>query len=179
MVLWVAAPAFIRKGEISTVMTIFLIMFLIQYLPKVYHSICLLRRVQYVHIFGTIWWGLSLNILGYFVAAHAAGACWYLLGIQRSAKCLQNQCEIIESCDVKILGCNKAIFYGPLMVKDVSRTAWTMNDTVHSFCVNNNGAFNNGDYKWVVPLVINTNRIEKVLFPIFWGLMTLRSQQFL
>lgn len=172
MVLWVVAPAFIREGKISMVMTVFLIMFLFQYLPKVYHSICLLRRVQF---FGTIWWGLSLNILGYFVAAHAAGACWYLLGIQRSAKCLQNQCEIIENCDFKILGCNKAIFYGSSMVKDVSRTAWTMNGTVHSICVNNNGAFNYGAYKWVVPLVTNTNRIEKVLFPIFWGLMTLST----
>jgi len=102
----------------------------------------------------------------------AAGACWYLLGIQRSAKCLQNQCEVIGSCDLNVLGCNKAIYYGSSMVKGVARTAWTMNDTVHSIYVNNNRIFNYGAYKWVVPLVTNTNRIEKVLFPIFWGLLT-------
>lgn len=177
MVLWVAAPALIMEGKIITVMTVFLIMFLFQYLPKVYHSICILRRVQHVsgYIFGTIWWGFSLNILAYFVAAHAAGACWYLLGIQRSAKCLQNQCEAIGSCDFHILGCNKPIYYGSSMMKDIGRAAWTMNDTVHSICVNNNGIFNYGAYKWVVPLVTNTNRIEKVLFPIFWGLMTLST----
>ncbi|GLJ35995.1 hypothetical protein SUGI_0721970 [Cryptomeria japonica] len=177
IVLWAVAPVLIEKGEIVMVMSVFLIMFLFQYLPKVYHSICLLRRMQHItgYVFGTIWAGFALNMLAYFVAAHAAGGCWYLLGIQRTAKCLQKQCEVTNGCDYSILGCVSPIIYGSSPVRNPERLVWEANATVHAICIKGNGKFNFGAYKWVVPLVINTNRIEKILFPIFWGLMTLST----
>ncbi|KAG1347195.1 cAMP-dependent protein kinase regulatory subunit [Cocos nucifera] len=72
VVLWVAAPVLIRRGLTTMVMTVFLIMFLFQYLPKIYHCICFLRRLQNSsgYIFGTIWWGIALNLIAYFAAAH-------------------------------------------------------------------------------------------------------------
>ncbi|GLJ33050.1 hypothetical protein SUGI_0665180 [Cryptomeria japonica] len=177
MVLWALAPVLIEKGDIVMVMSVFLIMFLFQYLPKVYHSIYLLRRMQHVtgYVFGTIWAGFALNVLAYFVAANAAGACWYLLGIQRAAKCLQKQCEVNKGCDFNILGCVSPIFYSSSLVRNPERLAWRVNNDVHAICIKGDGRFNYGAYKWVVPLVTNTNRIEKILFPIFWGLMTLST----
>lgn len=68
-----AAPALIREGSTTTtVMTVFLIMFLFQYLPKIYHSVRFLRRMHNfsAYIFGTIWWGIALNLIAYFVASH-------------------------------------------------------------------------------------------------------------
>lgn len=177
MVLWMVTPVLIERGDIRMVMNVFLIMFLFQYLSKVYHSICALKRMQHVtgYVFGTIWWGLALNMLAYFVAAHAAGGCWYLLGIQRAAKCLQKNCEVNEGCDFNILGCGNPIDYGSSIIRDTDRLHWSINHVVHSICIKGNGKFNYGAYKWVVPLVTNANRMEKILFPIFWGLMTLST----
>lgn len=74
VVLWIVAPAMIRKGMTTPVMTVFLTSFLSQYLPKVYHSVCFLRRLQNLlgYIFGTIWGEIALNLTAYFVASHVS-----------------------------------------------------------------------------------------------------------
>uniref|UniRef100_A0A1D1XUI3 Cyclic nucleotide-gated ion channel 4 n=1 Tax=Anthurium amnicola TaxID=1678845 RepID=A0A1D1XUI3_9ARAE len=178
IVLWVAAPELIRRGSTTTVMTVFLIMFLFQYLPKIYHSACVLRRTQNLsgYIFGTIWWGIALNMIAYFVAAHAAGACWYLLGIQRATKCLKEQCLATEGCGMKALACEGPVYYGTTtLVKDAQKMAWGSNKHAKAACLVSSDNYDYGAYKWTVPLVTNTSRLEKILFPIFWGLMTLST----
>lgn len=74
VVLWVVIPRLLERGSTTVVMTVFLIMFLLQYLPKIYHSVCLLRRMQNLsgYIFGTVWWGIALNMIAYFVASHVS-----------------------------------------------------------------------------------------------------------
>ncbi|KAF3453593.1 hypothetical protein FNV43_RR04033 [Rhamnella rubrinervis] len=178
IVLWVAIPSLLERGSITIVMTVLLIIFLFQYLPKIYHSVCLLRRMQNLsgYIFGTVWWGIALNMIAYFVASHAAGACWYLLGIQRAAKCLKEQCGATSGCGVRILSCKAPIYYGTTsMVKDKARLAWAVNKKARSTCLENADNFDYGAYKWTVQLVTNDSRLEKILFPIFWGLMTLST----
>lgn len=177
IVLWVVAPSLIAKGSITTVMTVFLIMFLFQYLPKIYHSVCLLRRMQNLsgYIFGTVWWGIALNMIAYFVASHAAGACWYLLGIQRASKCLMHECRRTNGCGLRTIGCEEPIYYGMAMVKERERLVWGDNKHARFMCINSSDNFDYGAFKWTVPLVTNTNRLEKILFPIFWGLMTLST----
>ncbi|KAI9071584.1 hypothetical protein K1719_046451 [Acacia pycnantha] len=115
IVLWVAIPYLLEKGSVTLVMTVFLIMFLFQYLPKIYHSVCVLRRLQNLsgYIFGTVWWGIALNLIAYFVASHAAGACWYLLGIQRAAKCLKEQCGRTSGCGLRLLSYTLPYLLGP------------------------------------------------------------------
>ncbi|KHN47873.1 Cyclic nucleotide-gated ion channel 4 [Glycine soja] len=179
IVLWVAIPSLLEKGSVTLVMTVFLIIFLFQYLPKIYHSVCHLRRTQNLsgYIFGTVWWGIALNMIAYFVASHAAGACWYLLGIQRAAKCLKVQCAKTSGCGMKILSCQTPIYYGSnsLLVRDKARLAWAENREVRHTCLNGPDSYNYGAYRWTVQLVTNDNRLEKILFPIFWGLMTLST----
>ena len=74
IVLWVAIPSLLEQGSVTLVMTILLIVFLFQYLPKIYHSVCHLRRTQNLsgYIFGTVWWGIALNMIAYFVASHVS-----------------------------------------------------------------------------------------------------------
>ncbi|XXG59613.1 hypothetical protein AAC387_Pa04g1666 [Persea americana] len=177
IVLWVVAPSLIAKGSTTTVMTIFLIMFLFQYFPKIYHSVRLLRRMQNLsgYIFGTVWWGIALNLIAYFVASHAAGACWYLLGIQRASKCLRLQCRETMGCGLRMVGCEEPIYYGTAMMKDRGRLAWGGNKQARLLCLSSSEKFDYGAFKWTVPLVTNTSRLEKILFPIFWGLMTLST----
>ncbi|KAF9594888.1 hypothetical protein IFM89_035049 [Coptis chinensis] len=176
--LWIVIPSLLDNGSITLVMSMLLIMFLIQYLPKIYHSVCFLRRMQNFsgYIFGTVWWGIALNMIAYFVAAHAAGACWYLLGIQRATKCLRAQCRATQGCGPGMLACEQPVYYGTThIVRDTQRLVWGENKHVRFMCIESAENFDYGAYKWTVPLVINENRLEKILFPIFWGLMTLST----
>ncbi|KAG2397033.1 hypothetical protein LR48_Vigan08g082400 [Vigna angularis] len=179
IVLWVAIPSLLEKGSVTLVMTVFLIIFLFQYLPKIYHSVCHLRRTQNLsgYIFGTVWWGIALNMIAYFVASHAAGACWYLLGIQRAAQCLKVQCGKTSGCGTNILSCQSPVYYGSksFLVRDRARLAWAENRDVWHTCLKGPDGYTYGAYRWTVQLVTNDNRLEKILFPIFWGLMTLST----
>ncbi|GJM92930.1 hypothetical protein PR202_ga09438 [Eleusine coracana subsp. coracana] len=181
VVVWVAAPAMIRAGSTTSVMTVLLASFLFEYLPKIYHSVRFLRRMQNVsgHVFGTIWWGLALNLMAYFVAAHAVGACWYLLGAQRATKCLNEQCaQAGPGCAPWTLACPEPLYYGAGAAHHglgADRVTWAGNATARDTCLDSGDNYEYGAYKWTVMLVANPSRVERVLLPIFWGLMTLST----
>ncbi|XP_020589373.1 cyclic nucleotide-gated ion channel 4-like [Phalaenopsis equestris] len=179
VVLWMAVPALIKQGSTMWVMTIFLIMFLFQYLPKIYHSISSLRRLQNSsgYIFGTIWWGIALNLIAYFIASHAVGACWYLLGIQRATKCLTEQCRAVQGCWADVLGCIEPIYYGnTAAVGGKTRHIWANSTSSAEQCLGDSGNnYSYGAYRLTVLLVANTSRLEKILLPLLWGLMTLTT----
>lgn len=180
VVVWVAAPAMIRAGSTTAVMTVLLVAFLFEYLPKIYHSAVFLRRMQNQsgYIFGTIWWGIALNLVAYFVAAHAVGACWYLLGVQRATKCLKEQCfqAGAPGCVSGAVACAEPLYYGAAVASiGGDRLAWSKNAQARSMCLSSGDNYQYGAYKWTVMLVANPSRLEKMLLPIFWGLMTLST----
>uniref|UniRef100_A0A1J3J8K9 Cyclic nucleotide-gated ion channel 4 n=1 Tax=Noccaea caerulescens TaxID=107243 RepID=A0A1J3J8K9_NOCCA len=178
VVLWVVIPSLLKRGSVTLLVSVLLIAFLFQYLPKIYHSIRHLRQNATLsgYIFDTVWWGIALNMIAYFVAAHAAGACWYVLGVQRSAKCLKEQCEDATGCDRRMLSCMEPVYYGTTeMVLDRARLAWAQNGQARSTCLDINTNYTYGAYQWTIQLVSNESRLEKILFPIFWGLMTLST----
>jgi len=73
---------------------------------------------------------------------------------------------------LRTLSCKKPIYYGgSSIVRDKTRLAWAENREARSTCLDN---ADNYDYAWSVQLITNDSRLEKILFPIFWGLMTLR-----
>lgn len=116
------------------------------------------------------------KLIDCFVACvQAAGACWYLLGIQRAATCLREQCRETPGCGLKLLSCNEPIYYGTAhKMIDKARWAWADNKQARSTCLDSPDKYDYGAYRWTVQLVTNDSRLEKILFPIFWGLMTLR-----
>ncbi|KAG8068141.1 hypothetical protein GUJ93_ZPchr0005g15267 [Zizania palustris] len=183
LVVWVAAPAMIRAGTTTAVMTVMLVAFLFEYLPKIYHSVVFLRRMQNQsgQIFGTIWWGIALNLMAYFVAAHAVGACWYLLGVQRATKCLKEQCfqaGATACASTAAVACADPMYYGGTVAAASiggDRLAWGANAQARSMCLTSGDNYQYGAYKWTVMLVSNPSRLEKMLLPIFWGLMTLST----
>lgn len=69
------------------------------------------------------------------------------------------------------------IYYGrAVSMKERSeRWTWAQDLKAKTTCLDSSDRFQYGAYKWTVSLVTNTNRLEKILLPIFWGLMTLRS----
>ncbi|KAF8399552.1 hypothetical protein HHK36_015419 [Tetracentron sinense] len=177
-VFWLVVPKLIREEKIKLIMTILLLIFLFQFLPKVYHSICLMRRMQKVtgYIFGTIWWGFGLNLIAYFIASHVAGGCWYVLAIQRVASCLRQQCERSNKCNLS-LSCSKEVCYRFPLQSDMIGSPCGNNSTAVRIpvCLNGDGPFHYGIYKWALPVVSSNSIAVKTLYPIFWGLMTLST----
>ncbi|EXB38057.1 hypothetical protein L484_020976 [Morus notabilis] len=177
-VFWLVLPKLIREEKIKLIMTILLLIFLFQFLPKVYHSICLMRSMQKVtgYIFGTIWWGFGLNLIAYFIASHVAGGCWYVLAIQRVASCLRTHCERNMNCNLS-LACREEVCYQFLLPTGTFGNPCGGNATVvrKPLCLDVNGTYNYGIYKWALPVISSNSVAVKTLYPIFWGLMTLST----
>nr|DAD31390.1 TPA_asm: hypothetical protein HUJ06_010241 [Nelumbo nucifera] len=180
-VFWLVVPKLIREEKIKLIMTILLLIFLFQFLPKVYHSIYLMRRMQKVtgYIFGTIWWGFGLNLIAYFIASHVAGGCWYVLAIQRVAQCLGQHCQRGRKCNLS-LSCAKEVCYRLPLPSDMIESPCRDNSTTIGVpnlpvCLNGDGPFRFGIYKWALPVVSSNSIAVKILYPIFWGLMTLST----
>ncbi|GMP30690.1 hypothetical protein CsSME_00005240 [Camellia sinensis var. sinensis] len=178
-IFWLIVPKLIREDEVQLIMTILLLMFLFQFLPKVYHSICLMRRMQKVtgYIFGTIWWGFGLNLIAYFIASHVAGGCWYVLAIQRVASCLRQQCHMKSKCKLS-LSCSEEICYQFLLPAGTVGNPCGGNSTTmvrKPLCLDVNGPYRYGIYKWALPVISSNSLSIKILYPIFWGLMSLST----
>ncbi|KAI5665696.1 hypothetical protein M9H77_15549 [Catharanthus roseus] len=180
VVFWLVVPRLIKDEQIKLIMTILLLMFLFQFLPKIYHSISLMRRMQKVtgYIFGTIWWGFGLNLIAYFIASHVAGGCWYILAIQRVASCLRQQCDRKSACSLS-LSCSDEVCYQFLLPAATIGNPCTGNSTAAAvrkpLCLDVNGPFRYGIYKWALPVVSSQSAAVKILYPIFWGLMSLST----
>lgn len=178
-IFWLVVPKLIREEQIKLLITILLLMVLLQFLPKVYHSICLMRRMQKVtgYIFGTIWWGFAVNLIAYFIASHVAGGCWYVLAIQRVASCLQQRCEGNKICTIS-LSCSEEICYRSFLPGTSVGNSCGGNFTSmlkKPSCLDINGPFRYGIYKSALPVISSNSLAVKILYPIFWGLMTLST----
>ncbi|XP_024960206.1 cyclic nucleotide-gated ion channel 2-like [Cynara cardunculus var. scolymus] len=179
-VFWLVLPRLIREERIKEIMTTLLLIFLFQFLPKVYHSISLMRRMAKVtgYIFGTIWWGFALNLIAYFIASHVAGGCWYVLAIQRVVVCLRKRCNMKNSCNLT-LSCADEICYQFLLPEGTFGDRCAGNSTTSEFrkpaCLDVNGPFNYGIYRWALPVISSNSLTVKILYPIFWGLMSLST----
>ncbi|XP_020582179.1 cyclic nucleotide-gated ion channel 2-like [Phalaenopsis equestris] len=174
--LWVL-PELIKEEEIELLIPILLSVFVFQFLPKVYHSICLMRGMQKVtgYIFGTIWWGFGLNLIAYFIASHVVGGCWYLLAIQRFASCLNLQCQKSNSCNLMSLTCSTAGLSPTFSSSSghnltASTGGWNL-----QACLDGDGSFPYGIYDSAPPVVSSNSLAVKILYPVFWGLMTLST----
>ncbi|CAI0453901.1 unnamed protein product [Linum tenue] len=181
-VFWLVVPRLIRDEQIKLIMTIMLLIFLFQFLPKVYHSLALMRRMQKVtgYIFGTIWWGFGLNLIAYFIASHVAGGCWYVLAIQRAASCIKQQCNLSSNCDLS-LSCSEELCFRLVLPDALAAGSGSCGGYNNSsstnrtpMCLDMDGSFKYGIYKWALPVISSDSLAVKILYPIFWGLMTLR-----
>nr|QEZ88170.1 cyclic nucleotide-regulated ion channel family protein [Populus tomentosa] len=175
---WLLVPKLIREEKIKQVLTMLLVTFSFQFLPKVYHSFCLARRMRKVtgYIFGTIWWGFGLNLVAYLIASHVTGGCWYVLATQRVATCLKKQCERNGNCDLT-LQCSMNVCYQFMYPADNNGNPCGRNSTwiAKPLCLDDNGPFNYGIYSPALLVVSSNSLAVKILYPIFWGLLNLSS----
>ncbi|KAK6152608.1 hypothetical protein DH2020_012247 [Rehmannia glutinosa] len=106
-----------------------------------------------------------------------AGGCWYVLAIQRVASCLKQQCNRNGTCNLS-LSCSEEVCYQFLLPSGTLDNPCGGNSTVvlrKPLCLDVNGPFRYGIYKWALPVVSSNSVAVKILYPIFWGLMTLST----
>jgi hypothetical protein len=104
IIFWLVIPKLIREEEVKVIMTILLLIFVLQFLPKVYHSIYIMRKMQKVtgYIFGTVWWGFGLNLFAYFIASHVS-----ILSSIRYARTINKIMDKeSRSLSLSFIGCN-------------------------------------------------------------------------
>ncbi|KAL2629489.1 hypothetical protein R1flu_014175 [Riccia fluitans] len=175
---WLVVPTMIGRGmTVSVILGVVLALFLFQYIPRLLHMVILVRRMQQVtgYIFGTALWGFALNLIAYIVAAHIAGAIWYLLALNEMERCAMERCWSMGSCQRRVFGCPRPLSYGeqPLF-EDPTRTSFAKDEYLQRHCLRNGGHYNFGIYHHAVPLPGQARWLNKILYPLFWGLMTLR-----
>ncbi|PKA50694.1 Cyclic nucleotide-gated ion channel 2 [Apostasia shenzhenica] len=87
------------------------------------------------------------------------GGCWYVLATQRFASCLKQQCQENDNCDLMLLTCKIGSARGRNL----------------QVCLDGDGRFPYGIYDSAIPVVSSSSLAVKILYPIFWGLMTLST----
>ncbi|KAF5958735.1 hypothetical protein HYC85_005960 [Camellia sinensis] len=169
-------PKLLREERVQLMWTILQLIFLLQFLPKVYHSFSLMQRMRKVtgYIFGSIWWGFGLNLIAYFLASHVAGGYWYILSIRRVASCLSQQCNNTsknKKCFLSLC-CSEVVSYvtfgyhcGTNSTKKIDKTP---------LCLDGNGPFRYGIFQFALPLISSDSIATKILYSNLWGLMALR-----
>ncbi|KAK3026213.1 hypothetical protein RJ639_040498 [Escallonia herrerae] len=178
-IFWVLVPRLIREEEIVMITTILQLIFLFQFLPKVYHTVCLVRRMQKVtgYIFGTIWWGFAINLIAYFLASHVFGGCWYVLAIQRVGSCLRQHCDHrkIITCNL-YPSCKKAVALQCTLGNPLCGNNNTSTPMVRKpVCLFAEGPYHYGIYEWGIQVISSNSVPVKILYPFFWGLVSLST----
>ncbi|KAJ7536036.1 hypothetical protein O6H91_12G054600 [Diphasiastrum complanatum] len=101
-----------------------------------------------------------------------AGSFWYLLAIQRVESCLHKACLEMDHCDLVHLGCSSPIrFRTPMSQLSPPGVVPNLNELTMQNSICNTTSI----YQSAVPLVSTANGLQRMLYPIFWGLMTLSS----
>ncbi|KAJ4826309.1 hypothetical protein Tsubulata_004061 [Turnera subulata] len=178
LILWFLVPKLVREDEINLALKIMLLIFLFQFLPKVYHGFCFMRRIRDVtgYIFGTVWWGFGLNLIAYLVVTHIIGGCWYMLAMQRIMTCLKQHGEANGNCSLTS-SCSKDVCYKYMTAKAKFGNPCGNGSKLMEIpmCLDEGGPFNYGIYSQALLVVSNQSLAVKVFYPIYWGMLNLSS----
>ncbi|KAJ7974842.1 putative Cyclic nucleotide-gated ion channel [Quillaja saponaria] len=138
-----------------------------------YSSGCDLLQKVTGFIFGSVWWRFNLNILGYLIASHVAGGFWYALSTQRLASCLQLQCDRSKNCTLSLF-CSRTCH--PSELSGFGDKICGANLTkLKSYCLDDDGPFEYGIYGNALPIFASNSLADRILYPVFWGLINLSS----
>ncbi|KAL8247089.1 hypothetical protein R6Q59_008304 [Mikania micrantha] len=153
------APRLLREEKISTTMILVQLIFMLQYIPKVYHCYCLMHRRRLItgYIFGSVWWRFGLSIMAYLLASHASGSYWYALAIQRVMSCLMKQCDASKKCSTLFLSCS------------------SNGNSRSSICLDDDGPFPFGIYEFALPIISCDSVATRILYSNLWGLTSLST----
>ncbi|XP_042501859.1 probable cyclic nucleotide-gated ion channel 20, chloroplastic isoform X2 [Macadamia integrifolia] len=142
---------------------------LLQYIPKLFRFLPLLAGQSPTgFIFESAWANFVINLLTFILAGHVVGSCWYLLGLQRVNKCLEEACNNSQqrSCN-DFIDCG----HGEKIAKfssDPEWQSWLYNENATA-CFVTNGTFSYGIYNQAVSLTTMSSIVTRYVYSLFWG----------
>jgi len=84
----------------------------------------------------------------------------------------------MENCNPTYLGCPQTVAFSTQPLTNPNRLAWAQDPAIANNCFSAGpmpgGNFSFGIYSLAVPLVTNNIPVNKILLPLFWGVMTMR-----
>lgn len=144
---------------------------LLQYIPRIIRFLPLLAgQSASGFIFESAWANFVINLLMFVLAGHVVGSLWYLFGLQRVNKCLQDACSLSN-----IAYCKEFIDCGTGGNSDrFERTKhwqeWRDNENSTNCFVTGDGAsFDYGIYQYAVILTTKHSIITRYIYSLFWG----------
>ncbi|KAJ4974230.1 hypothetical protein NE237_007404 [Protea cynaroides] len=148
---------------------------LLQYIPKLYRFLPLLAGQSPTgFIFESAWANFVINLLMFILAGHVVGSCWYLLGLQRVNKCLQEACnESQQKFCKEFIDCG----HGEKIANFVIQPEWLswVNNENATACLSSGGSFNYGIYSQTVSITTIPSIITRYVYSLFWGFLQIST----
>ncbi|KAF8089478.1 hypothetical protein N665_0505s0028 [Sinapis alba] len=139
------------------------VVFLFQYLPKLYRLLPLLAgQTPTGFIFESAWANFIINLLTFILAGHAVGSCWYLAGLQRVKKCLLHAGDYTMVERRNLIDCARWDINA-----SESRALWRDSESVNG-CFQE-GGFSFGIYLKAVNLTTKHDIFTRFSYSLFWG----------
>ncbi|XP_042504534.1 probable cyclic nucleotide-gated ion channel 20, chloroplastic isoform X2 [Macadamia integrifolia] len=151
--------------------------FLLQYMPRLYRFLPLIAGLFPTGFtFASAWGNLVLNLIMFILAGHVVGSCWYLFGLQRVNKCLQDACiDSQQKACIEFIDCG----HGEKIAKFKSKPewlSWVNNENATAcFDTSSNGSFSYGIYYQAVSLSTKPSIIVRYVYSLFWGFLQIST----
>ncbi|XP_020273946.1 probable cyclic nucleotide-gated ion channel 20, chloroplastic [Asparagus officinalis] len=142
---------------------------LLQYVPRIVRFLPLLAgQSASGFIFESAWANFVINLLMFVLAGHVVGSCWYLFGLQRVNKCLQDACSMsnVSFCK-EFIDCGT----GGYDTRFESTHHWDdwRNDNSSTNCFDIDAGFDYGIYEQAVLLSTKHSIVTRYIYSLFWG----------
>ncbi|KAJ4959608.1 hypothetical protein NE237_019518 [Protea cynaroides] len=169
IIVLVVLPDYVGSSGANFAKSLLRATLLLQYIPKLFRFLPLLAGQSPTgFIFESAWSNFVINLLTFILAGHVVGSCWYLLGLQRVNKCLEEACTNSQqkSCN-EFIDCG----HGEKKAKFSSNSEWLswVNNENATACFVTNGSFNYGIYNQAVSLTTIPSIITRYVYSLFWG----------
>ncbi|XP_043695912.1 probable cyclic nucleotide-gated ion channel 20, chloroplastic [Telopea speciosissima] len=173
----VVLPIYVGSSAANYAKNLLRATLLLQYIPKLYRFLPLLGGQSSTgFIFESAWGNFVINLLMFVLAGHVVGSCWYLLGLQRVNKCLQDACNDSQqkSCS-EFIDCG----HGEKITNFMSKPEWLSwvnnQNATACFDTSSSGSFSYGIYNQAVSLTTQPSIITRYVYSLFWGFLQIST----
>lgn len=170
VLIWIIIPS-LSGSTMANTKNVLRFIIIFQYLPKLILIFPLSSQIIKATgvVTETAWAGAAYNLMLFMLASHVAGACWYLLAIERQEACWRSVCNPANtSCQYGFFDCHR--------VNDSNRIAWFQSSNITSVCNPDNKSYPFGIYGDAITSgVTNAKFFNKYFYCLWWGLKNLSS----
>ncbi|CAA6659350.1 unnamed protein product [Spirodela intermedia] len=146
---------------------------LLQYVPRITRVLPLIAGgYSTAFIFESAWTNFVINLLMFVLAGHVMGSCWYLFGLQRVNRCLQDACLASKITNCKVfLDCGR----GPKYHNFTGNPDWEIwnKDAEASSCLSKSNTYSYGIYQQASIITKRDSFIVRYIYSLFWGFQVL------